>query len=308
MLGPLCVGCAVFALRDHDPDDGAPDLWKILQPAVCRARRDRRRRIAIDDSKKLKTAETPGVHPLRYLERGVLATLGASDRWPGTDERFLRLVGAEVPTAPWYDSTLDLPLAQGADEIRIGASRLKRALDRGGVQCTLLRCEAIDVERFNDQVERTGSKASVNFCACMRLLDAVWRQWPGDHPRVIVDRQGGRTHYLDVLGLLFQGARIRILAESERLSRYRLQRDGAFLTVSFVRNAEAGHLPVALASMTAKYVRELFMLRLNRFFGAHLAELKPTAGYVQDARRYLGEIAPVIERLGLPRSNLIRTV
>ncbi len=308
MLGPLCLGCAVFALKDHDPDDGAPDLWKLLRPAVCRARRDRRHRIAIDDSKKLKAAATPRVHPLRYLERGVLSTLGASDRWPRTDDRLLRLLGVEVPSAPWYDSTVDLPVGQGADELRIGASRLKRALDRGGVQCALLRCDALDVERFNAQVQRTGSKASVNFCAAMRLLDAVWRRWPGDHPRVIVDRQGGRTHYLDVLGLLFREARIRILAEGERLSRYRLERGGTFLTVSFVRNAEAGHLPVALASMTAKYVRELFMLRLNRFFGAHLAELKPTAGYVQDARRYLGEIAPVIKRLGLPRSRLVRTV
>ena len=78
------------------------------------------------------------------------------------------------------------------------------------------------------------------------------------------------------------------------------------MTVSFETGAEQKHLPVALASMIAKYVRELLMARLNRFFCGHLPELKPTAGYVQDGRRYLAEITPLIEELGLSRSSLIR--
>jgi hypothetical protein len=64
---------------------------------------------------------------------------------------------------------------------------------------------------------------------------------------------------------------------------------------------------VALASMIAKYVRELHMARLNRFFTGHMPELKPTAGYFTDARRYLREIAPVIDELGLSRPSLIRS-
>ncbi|MCH8212384.1 MAG: ribonuclease HII, partial [Planctomycetes bacterium] len=26
MLGPLCLGCTVFVLKDYDPCQGAPDL------------------------------------------------------------------------------------------------------------------------------------------------------------------------------------------------------------------------------------------------------------------------------------------
>ena len=80
------------------------------------------------------------------------------------------------------------------------------------------------------------------------------------------------------------------------------------MKLSFLREAESQHLPVALASMIAKYVRELRMLRLNRFFQQQMPALAPTAGYVKDARRYLAEIEPVIDRLGLKRSELIRTV
>jgi hypothetical protein len=63
---------------------------------------------------------------------------------------------------------------------------------------------------------------------------------------------------------------------------------------------------VALASMTAKYVRELLMDRFNRFWQHHAPDLKPTAGYVQDGRRFLAEIDPLIQSLGIDRRQLIR--
>src|SRR5262245_10587254 len=76
MLGPLCVACTSFVIRDHDPDTaGACDLWKRLKKSICRKRTDKKRRIAIDDSKKLKLANDAPAHPLRFLERGVLSFL-----------------------------------------------------------------------------------------------------------------------------------------------------------------------------------------------------------------------------------------
>ena len=99
-----------------------------------------------------------------------------------------------------------------------------------------------------------------------------------------------------------------MLAETETISRYRLELDGSFITISFIVEAESAHLPVALASMTAKYVRELLMLRFNRYFQSLMPELKPTAGYYGDGRRYLNDIEPLIDRLGIDRQSLIRSV
>lgn len=56
------------------------------------------------------------------------------------------------------------------------------------------------------------------------------------------------------------------------------------------------HLPVALASMIAKYVRELAMHRFNRYWSKRMPELKPTAGYTLDARRWLADAAQVITK------------
>ena len=70
--------------------------------------------------------------------------------------------------------------------------------------------------------------------------------------------------------------------------------------------ADADHLPVALASMAAKLVRELLMQRLNRFFTERMPDLAPTAGYVQDGRRWLQEVDPVLQDAGFQTDQLVR--
>jgi ribonuclease HII len=321
LLGPLCVGCTAFVIPDHDPETaGACDLWKRLSKAVCRKRTDRRRRIAIDDSKLLKGANDSPQHPLKCLERGVLSFLYAQTVASLSLERgilhtcsdLFRHVGVAVDAHDWYRSTTPLPIGQTGDELRIAASRLRKALSEQNISLEMLRCEALDPQPFNDQVERMGNKANVNLCAALRHIDAVWRRWPHEHPRVIADRQGGRTHYLETLMQAYPDAHVQVLCEDDTLSRYRLDRGGpqggSKITISFVVEAERGHLPVALASMTAKYVRELFMLRMNRHFCGLLPELKPTAGYTEDGRRYLRDIQPLIAGLGIDRRALIRCV
>jgi ribonuclease HII len=323
MLGPLCIACTAFVINDDHStaqvsDDCPCDLWKRLKKAVCRKRTDKRRRIAVDDSKKLKLPNDfdeperqngAAHHPLKHLERGVLSfcmnTPGAE--CPSADGDLFARLSIAVNSAAWYASSTPLPIAHGPDELRIAASRLRQTLDQQAIQCELIACEAIDAGPFNEQVARMGFKSNVNFCAVLRLIDAVWRRWPAAHPRIAVDRQGGRTRYLDDLMRAWPDARIRILHEDDSISRYRLEREGSYLTVSFVVEAEAAHLPVALASMTAKYVRELHMLRMNRYFQSMMPELKPTAGYVEDARRYLTDIEPLLARLGVDRRVLIRT-
>jgi hypothetical protein len=56
-------------------------------------------------------------------------------------------------------------------------------------------------------------------------------------------------------------------------------------------------MPTALASMTAKYLRELSMKAFNEFWRAHIPELKPTAGYYRDAWRFKKEIAAIQKEL-----------
>ncbi len=310
MLGPLSVAATVFVLPEHDPAVGAPDLWQLLDSALCRSRRDSRHRIPIDDSKKLKgSKKARKFHPLHHLERGVLAFLTQlTATTPTIDTTLFEQIGADVPDAPWYGSSTSLPIGESLDELHIDTHRLQRTLDRAGIQCASIECRIVDTAALNQQVELLGKKSAVNLGVILQHIDAIWKHWEKDHPRIIVDRQGGRIHYLRELQLAFPDTHIQILAEDPERSRYRLQSGSTQCTISFHRRAESGHLPVALASMTAKYTRELFMIRLNRFFSEHLPQLQPTAGYVQDARRYLQEITPLINQLKLDRSALIRKI
>ncbi|MCH7571715.1 MAG: hypothetical protein IH891_02235, partial [Planctomycetes bacterium] len=197
MLGPLCVGCSVFAIADHDPGQGKVDLWKHLSRAVCRKKSDRKHRIAIDDSKHLKGASKGKTHPLKHLERGVLSFLAASENnphdLPETDVELFDLLDTRLSKAPWYDSVTELPVANDLGQLRIATSRLQRIMRERQVHCSSMGVEVVDAGPFNRQVDLMGNKASVNFGAVMKHVDRIWGRWPAEHPRVIVDRQGGRT-------------------------------------------------------------------------------------------------------------------
>jgi len=60
--------------------------------------------------------------------------------------------------------------------------------------------------------------------------------------------------------------------------------------------------------MVSKYLRELFMKLLNRFWtdrvGAHLV---PTAGYYTDGQRFLADIADALRTLDIDQALLVRS-
>ena len=308
MLGPLCVAGTVFVLPEHDPGEGAPELWRLLRAAVCRSPSDRARRVAVNDSKKLKCPNDGPGHPLRHLERGVLAFFPYGEDAPDTDEALFAPLEAIVPDRPWFAGECTLPVAHTADQTRISRGRVRRAMQRSGVQCEVMSCRVIDAGELNRSVAGHRTKADVNFDAAMELVQGIWSRWPREHPRVVIDRHGGRTRYAREIERALAGSTVQVVAETTTLSRYTVSRGGSSLTVSFALEADGRFLPVALASMIAKYVRELLMQRLNRFFRGQMTGLKPTAGYFTDGRRYVTEIKPVIQRLHLASSDLVRTV
>jgi len=150
------------------------------------------------------------------------------------------------------------------------------------------------------------SKAAANFMLIGQHIGEIFEKHGDKHPRIIVDRQSGRLRYLDMLHTLFPEAKLRIVIEDNRFSRYHLQTSAREMTITFTKSAEEKHMPVALASMLAKYVRELFMMRLNRYFRTLAPEVKPTAGDVQDARRFLNEVKPFVKEAGLDPHAFVR--
>jgi ribonuclease HII len=70
--------------------------------------------------------------------------------------------------------------------------------------------------------------------------------------------------------------------------------------VRFEIDADARHLPVALASMVGKYVRELWMERQNRFYRSHDPALEEVSGYHDPVtRRFITASALLRKRIGI---------
>ena len=316
LLGPLCVGSSAFRLADGDGDGdgaarraahaagGAPsDLWKLLAAGVCRAPRDAKRRIAVADSKKLKSA---GKQPLVHLERGVLAFAQAEIATDGALFADLGVHARAAAATPWHALELGLPDAHTAGEIAIARAVVRRTLERASIGLAQFGVCALDAPHFNALYRSLANKAHVN----MSLVFDAARQVDllrGDEPAFLaIDRQGGRAGYARELEEhVARGARVRTIAESDERSTYEV---GDGLVISFEVEAEDRHLPVALASMGAKFVRELFMRRLNAFFTERMPGLAPTAGYVEDGRRFLAEVKPILLREEIPEAEFARVV
>ncbi|MSR43935.1 MAG: hypothetical protein EXS15_01050 [Phycisphaerales bacterium] len=312
LLGPLCVACSTWTIEDSCDPREPPNLWKSLARAVCRSTKDKRGRIAINDSKKLKGTGTNGAHPMRALERGVLAALSLPIGMPllTTDLALFDRVECIDPaaSAPWYEGSTALPWACESAQIQIACAMLRRAAMDAGVTGHGVICKAVDADAINDAAERGMIKTSVPWSLLVDHLTRLRERWPTTPLRVAADRQSGRMRYVDDLLRAFPNDRLTIIREDLRDSVYHLDRANAPMVISFTVEGENDHFPIALASMTAKYVRELWMARLNRWFAARVADLVPTAGYVQDGRRFVGLVRGALATTGLHERRLIRSV
>jgi hypothetical protein len=83
------------------------------------------------------------------------------------------------------------------------------------------------------------------------------------------------------------------LKEGREESIYRWRCGESQREIRFISKGER-FLPAALASMTAKYLRELSMLAFNAFWAERVPNLRPTAGYPGDARRFWNDIQPAL--------------
>jgi len=320
-FGPMTVGRCVLRVPKLNHDVEPPDLWARLNKAVCRRLSGRKGRLVVNDSKKL-TTKAAGI---KHLEMGCLAfasLVDAEQQSPaGWDVgSWLDAMGEESHRSlhgmPWYTVAevgpwAALPTTADAGELAIARGVLRQTCGRIGVEVADLGCAVVFEDRFNQMVGATRSKAAVSFTFVAGHLQAIWRDYAEHRPTVVVDRQSGRMRYRDVLAMNFAECEVSVLAESAERSSYRIDGPGVgatppkSMTVTFQTSAEEQYMPVALASMIAKYNRELLMQRFKAYFSAKLPGVPPTAGYGSDAKRFWQDVQPRLASLGLD-ANILR--
>lgn len=262
--------------------------------------------VAIADSKRL---YKPGAG-LRQLERGVLVGLryGLGDepaRWRG-------LIHHHAPAAPWYtDYDCALPIDAHSDEINELSPRFTAACGLAGIKLTDIRVRMVFPREFNELTAHFGTKGAALSHVSIGLVRDTMESLscprsPEPSPLFVTcDKHGGRNRYLALLQHYFPDQWIDTLAESGPVSHYTWGPIEARNEIRFRTQGET-ELPVALASMTAKYHRELAMRAFNDYWCRQVPDLKPTAGYPLDAKRFKAAIANRQRQLAIEDADLWR--
>ncbi len=193
------------------------------------------------------------------------------------------------PGHPWYGELTDGDIAGGCPPASFRRLYVAPLCEHG----------------FNDACARRGGKGGVLFEETMGVIRAALDDHPDADADIVCDKHGGRHRYAGLLMAELGPSTIVPERESPSMSSYRLTLAGRRISIRFRPRADAADIPAALASMAAKYVRELFMESFNRFFAERFPQIKPTAGYYEDARRFLQDIAPILQEIG-GREALVR--
>jgi ribonuclease HII len=323
-LGPLVITAASFRIAEEAVgpvvDDGAIDLYHHLSSFVRRDLRDSPLAANLDLPG---AAEVPPVviadskllykprQSLCSLERGVLGMLGSCGKPYESWQTLWAELGADIDgavedpgvvrvEAPWHaDYDRPLPLDAAASDVQRAAALLRLGWQTTSVAPGVVRSRAIFPAGFNRRVACEGNKATVLSRATLELVYEIVRSLPGDEAVFVsCDKHGGRSRYAALLSQCWPDDYVSVRRETPGESVYRIGAGPAIRQVAFRAGGES-HLASAFASMVSKYLRELAMRAFNDFWQKYLPELKPTAGYPLDARRFRQDVAGVQRKLGI---------
>ncbi len=303
-LGPLVVTATVFRIPDDKINES---MWELLAESCSPATKKKTQKLVIADSKKL-YSKSLGIAP---LERTALVMLSTLSKQPTTFREYLNAVSpdtvAELAAYPWYaNATFNIPISEGVGDIATRTNAIKRDCNQQGIQLLGVYSAPLLEGAFNQVVSRTQNKASALLGLVLRLIAKIMRKGRNEHVKICVDRLGGRQRYRETLNTSWPTHALSIVEESPQRSAYHLSHASETVDIEFSTKGEDQHLPIALASVYSKYLREMCMHAFNAYWSSQVPGLKPTAGYYTDAQRWLADTNDTIDLLGIDRNMLIR--
>ena len=311
------TGPTLFDLdTDRDDPDATRRLIERLNAGLAPIA-DRKGIFPLVDSKKLYGASKS----LAALERSFLLAAALIDANALTGASFrsvLQRVAREPkdgPAPPWedgFDAALPLdPKTGAASGLLETLPQIRERLDAEKIALADISARRVQPGEFNALVDRLGLKsdliANVTLSAAVETVARTSGAEKEPVYVVLCDKLGGRDRYAPILAERFPGAELRVLKESREASVYRLVaetgRDRTDASVAFRAPVKLefhftakgeSNAPTALASICAKYFRELSMKAFNDYWRAAVGPgLAPTAGYPVDALRFRADVEKV---------------
>lgn len=281
VLGPLATASAAL----ETPDGWAPGSpWERLDAVFCRDGKKGETRLAVADSKIL------------YTRGGLAAfesTLGAFSllAYGAMTPRLVVSDGNSAQAHPCYSMSIDLfPAYCRAETIRDAADRAQAAFAASGVGAAHLEAALLYEPMLNSRYDAGLNKNAALLMETGRHLSVLTERFADRGLSIVVDKQGGRNAYLPFLTSLFPGAWVEELEAGSECSRYRVRQEKGVVSIEFRAKGDRTSFATALASLAAKYARERAVAELNAWFCGKFPDLKATAGYPQDAKRWLADV------------------
>jgi len=238
------------------------------------------------------------------LERGALAGLAcAGGGVPRSWTDLLAAVHAgDQPAAEWEPivNRLGVPRENDATACATLAGEAVETLAAHGLRLVAVRCRIVQPRAFNAALAAGLNKSDL---LSQVTLDLAAAAAATGEAVVWCDRHGGRRRYAPLVSRAFAAPLVQVEEETPERSAYRIS--GRACRIEFTVRGES-RLPVALASMMAKYVRERAMEAFNTWWSGRAAGLVSTAGYPVDALRWRGDAAAAVEASGVPWDDIWR--
>jgi ribonuclease HII len=303
ILGPLVISSVGFSVPDEQLK---ADFWHILRKSIFNRKNHLAGRLLIADSKKAYTRS----QGLGHLERTVLSCIECLHKRPETLGQLLEILSPDllerIDSYPWYKKTAGHKVVAASADTAIASNVLKNDLAANGMELLGLESVCLDVAYYNRMIDLAKNKSIVLFSATARLMQKAFERFGRDNLQILIDRQGGRVHYRRELQRMFGDMELTILGESQSTSSYELSDGMRRMRIHFAVGADNRFLPVSLASMTSKYLRELLIANINRYFMGFGTELKPTAGYWKDGLRFIKDLKTNLPHVQYVSNQLIR--
>ncbi len=184
-----------------------------------------------------------------------------------------------------------------ADETLV--ARVKRHLETmrsRGVDVVAVRSSPLCVGRLN-RLRQAGHNRFGADLHAMEALVLDLRDLAGAEVHAVCGKVGGIADYPKHFGPL--SGRLHVVLEQSRpRSSYRFPGLGE---LHFLQDADASDPLVMLASLVGKYLRELLMARISRFYTKQIDDLPSASGYHDPVTARLVQLtAPKRKRLGIP--------
>lgn len=272
ILGPYTCSVVTFSVQENK------ELFNIFSELQS---------IKIGDSKKLYTSGKS----IKKLENTALSFAASFLKYiPGTLYEFIRDLIIEpshldeIMKIPWFKDIdkLQIPQVCELEHIKNNKQNLDNFLSDKKLAIKNINIDIVPAKKFNHFLSQNLNKSQT----CQKIISPLMYKSLNNHSRIIIDRQGGRKFYGEWLIDLFPNYSISVERETKDLSTYNLDES----QIRFQVKGDDKYLETALASIFSKYIRELMMLSFNQYWKRSNPQLKGTAGYPLDGKRFIQDL------------------